>query len=98
MSTRLVKVSGRVHRRATGSGSKFGPTAYSVLSVIAADVSRAGPTSRLSIERVAERVGKSVSSTRDAIDILKAHNLLAVERDGRSNVYRVLPLEEPRCQ
>jgi hypothetical protein len=93
MSTRHSNSAGPSQHCATGPATKFGPTAYSVLSVIGAAISRAGPASRLSIEQVAERVGKSVSSTRDAIEILKAHNLLAGERHGRENVYRILPLE-----
>jgi DNA-binding transcriptional ArsR family regulator len=74
--------------------SKVGMPAYAVLAVIAADVTREDPTCRLSIEKIAELVGKSVETTRSAIATLKKHNLIEVELQGRSNVYHVSPLDQ----
>jgi DNA-binding transcriptional ArsR family regulator len=72
--------------------ARIGLPAYAVLSIIAAAESDVGGPVRMPIEKIAELMGKSVETTRSALDILKQHGLVTVELQGRNNVYRVTPL------
>jgi hypothetical protein len=69
--------------------ARIGLSAYGVLSVIAAAESQSEGPVRMSLEKIAEKIGKSVETTRLALDILKQQDLLTVEMHGRNNVYRV---------
>jgi DNA-binding transcriptional ArsR family regulator len=71
--------------------AKIGLPAYAVLSVIAAAESDAKGPVRMPLEKIAELMGKSVETTRSALDVLKQHDLVSVELQGRNNVYRVTP-------
>ena len=70
-----------------GLVADVGVTAYAVL---AAAATRETPVSKLSLEDIAELVGKSTHATRDAIDVLKKRGVVAVELEGRNNRYRIL--------
>jgi DNA-binding transcriptional ArsR family regulator len=72
--------------------AKIGLPAYAVLSVIAAAESHVGGPVRMPIEKIAELVGKSVETTRSALDVLKQNDIVTVELQGRNNVYRIQPL------
>jgi DNA-binding transcriptional ArsR family regulator len=72
-----------------GLVARIGVTSYSILAIIAAAERNGPPTSNLTIEEIAELVGKSVDATRVAIGVLKEFNLIAVERHGRNNRYIV---------
>lgn len=72
--------------------ARIGLPAYGVLSVIAAAESSVGGPVRMSLEKIAELMGKSVETTRTALDLLKQHDLVAIQLQGRNNVYRVIPL------
>jgi DNA-binding transcriptional ArsR family regulator len=72
--------------------AKIGLPAYAVLSVIAAAESRDQAPVRMPLEKIAELMGKSVETIRSALHILKKHDLVAVELQGRNNVYWVLRL------
>ena len=78
-----------------GLVARIGVTAYSILVIISAAKSYGSPTSNLTLEEIAELVGKSVEATRVAIDVLKKFNLVAVERQGRNNRYQILPTQRP---
>src|SRR5471032_1601429 len=67
-----------------GLVAHIGVTAYSILMIICAAKTYGSPTSNLTLEEIAELVGKSVETTRAAIDVLKKFNLVAVERQGRN--------------
>jgi hypothetical protein len=73
-----------------GLVADVGVTAYAVLAVLAAAATRETPVSKLSLEDIAELVGKSTHATRDAIDVLKKRGVVAVELEGRNNRYRIL--------
>lgn len=70
--------------------AKIGLPAYAVLSVIAAaEFHHQGPV-RMPLEKIAELMGKSVETTRSALNILKRHGLVVIELKGRNNLYRVV--------
>jgi len=71
--------------------AKIGLPAYAVLSIIAAAESDTGGPVRMPIEKIAELMGKSVETTRSALDILRKNDLVTTELQGRNNVYRLLP-------
>jgi DNA-binding transcriptional ArsR family regulator len=71
--------------------AKIGLPPYAVLSIIAAAESNERGPVRMSIEKIAELMGKSVETTRAALDTLKEQGLISIELQGRSNVYRVMP-------
>ena len=73
-----------------GLVAQVGVTAYAVLAVLAAASTRQSPVSKLSLEDIAELVGKSTHAARSAIETLKDQNLIAVELEGRNNRYRIL--------
>ncbi|WP_086380494.1 hypothetical protein [Caballeronia sordidicola] len=54
-----------------GLVADVGVTAYAVLAVLAAAATRESPVSKLSLEDIAELVGKSTHAIRAAIDVLK---------------------------
>jgi len=70
--------------------AKIGLPAYAVLSIIAAAESQHKDPVRLPLEIIAELIGRSVEMTRSAIDVLKKHQLITVEVNGRNNVYRTV--------
>jgi len=70
-----------------GLVAQVGVTAYAVL---AAAATRDSLVSKLSLEDIAELAGKSIPAIRNAIEVLKEHELLAVELEGRTNRYRIL--------
>lgn len=73
-----------------GLVAQVGVTAYAVLAVLAAAATRDSLVSKLSLEDIAELAGKSIPAIRNAIDVLKEHELVAVELEGRTNRYRIL--------
>jgi len=73
-----------------GLVADVGVTAYAVLAVLAAATTRESPVSKLSLEDIAELVGKSTHATRAAIDVLKTRGLVTVQLEGRNNRYRIM--------
>jgi DNA-binding transcriptional ArsR family regulator len=69
--------------------ARIGLPAYDVLAVLAAAESKSGEPVQMPLEKIAERIGKSVETTRLALDVLKQHEIVAIEVQGRNNIYRL---------